>query len=52
VVLISSEVEEVLGLAHRVLVLRGGELVEELNGDLATEDDVLHAAFATGAVAS
>jgi simple sugar transport system ATP-binding protein/ribose transport system ATP-binding protein len=51
VVLISSEVEEVLGLAHRVLVLRGGELVAELDGDAATEDDVLHAAFATGAAA-
>jgi ABC-type sugar transport system ATPase subunit len=51
VVLISSEVEEVLGLAHRVLVMRGGELVAELDGD-ATEDDVLHAAFATTEVAS
>lgn len=46
VVLISSEVEEVLGLAHRVLVLRTGRLVAELNGD-ASEDDVLRAAFAT-----
>jgi simple sugar transport system ATP-binding protein/ribose transport system ATP-binding protein len=50
VVLISSEVEEVLGLAHRVLVLRGGAVVAELDGDEATEDDVLHAAFATGGV--
>jgi ABC-type sugar transport system ATPase subunit len=51
VVLISSEVEEVLGLAHRVLVLRGGALVSELQGN-ATEDDVLHAAFATEGIST
>jgi ABC-type sugar transport system ATPase subunit len=51
VLLISSEIEEVLGLAHRVLVIRGGRLVAEFDGRVATEDDVLHAAFATGGAA-
>jgi simple sugar transport system ATP-binding protein/ribose transport system ATP-binding protein len=47
VLLISSEHEEVLGLAHRVLVMRGGRIVAELDGPAMTEDAVLHAAFAT-----
>jgi len=47
VLLISSEIEEVLGLAHRVLVMRGGRVVEELVGDEATEERVMRAAFAT-----
>jgi simple sugar transport system ATP-binding protein/ribose transport system ATP-binding protein len=47
VLLISSEHEEVLGLAHRVLVMRGGRIVAELEGSSMTEDAVLHAAFAT-----
>jgi ABC-type sugar transport system ATPase subunit len=46
VLLISSEIEEVLGLAHRVLVMRGGRVVEELAGDEATEERVMRAAFA------
>jgi simple sugar transport system ATP-binding protein/ribose transport system ATP-binding protein len=47
VLLISSEHEEVLGLAHRVLVMRAGRIVGEFDGRTATADDVLHAAFAT-----
>jgi ABC-type sugar transport system ATPase subunit len=46
VLVISSDVEEVLGLAHRVLVVRGGRVVDELTGDRMTEEDVLRAAFA------
>jgi ABC-type sugar transport system ATPase subunit len=45
--LISSEHEEVLGLAHRVLVMRGGRIVAEFAGEQMTEDAVLRAAFAT-----
>jgi len=45
VVVISSDVEEVLGLAHRVLVMRGGRIVAELAGERMTEQDVLTAAF-------
>ena len=32
ILLISNEVEEILGLAHRVLVMRAGRLVAELAG--------------------
>jgi rhamnose transport system ATP-binding protein len=46
VLLISSELEEVLGLAHRVLVMRAGRIVGELAGDQMTESAVLAAAFA------
>ena len=45
VLLISSEIEEILGLAHRVLVMRRGRLVAELSGDEITESAVLAAAF-------
>lgn len=45
VLLISSEIEEVLGLAHRVLVMRRGRLVEELAGEAATQETVMQAAF-------
>jgi ABC-type sugar transport system ATPase subunit len=47
VLLISSELEEVLGLAHRVLVMRGGRIVRHLDGDEMTEDAIMSAAFAT-----
>jgi ABC-type sugar transport system ATPase subunit len=45
VLVISSDVEEVIGLAHRVLVVRGGRIVDELVGHRMTEQNVLHAAF-------
>ena len=45
VLLISSDVEEILGLAHRVLVMRAGRIAAELNGDDITEAAVLGAAF-------
>jgi ABC-type sugar transport system ATPase subunit len=47
VVLISSELEEVIGLAHRVLVVREGRIVKELIGDAIDEEAMLQAAFAT-----
>jgi ribose transport system ATP-binding protein len=46
VLLISSELEEVLGLAHRVLVMRAGRIAGELAGEQMTESAVLAAAFA------
>jgi simple sugar transport system ATP-binding protein/ribose transport system ATP-binding protein len=52
VLLISSEVEEVLGLAHRVLVMRAGRISAVLEGARMTEGALLEAAFATDAVAS
>jgi rhamnose transport system ATP-binding protein len=45
VLLISSDLEEVLGLSHRILVMRAGQIVAELDGGTATEHDVLDAAF-------
>jgi ABC-type sugar transport system ATPase subunit len=47
VLMISSEHEEVLGLAHRVLVMRNGRIVAEFTQETMSEDAVLHAAFAT-----
>jgi simple sugar transport system ATP-binding protein/ribose transport system ATP-binding protein len=46
IVVISSELEEVLGLAHRVLVMRHGRIVAELTGPEMNEQSVLAAAFA------
>ncbi len=45
VLLISSDVEEILGLSRRVLVMRSGQMVAELDGMTATEHEVLEAAF-------
>ncbi len=45
ILLISSEVEELLGLAHRLLVMRAGRIVAQLEGESMTEDAVLNAAF-------
>jgi len=45
VVFISSELEEVLGLCHRVLVVRLGRIVAELSGAEANEENVMRAAF-------
>jgi ribose transport system ATP-binding protein len=41
VIVVSSEVEELLGLCTRILVMREGELVAELDGAEATELEVL-----------
>jgi rhamnose transport system ATP-binding protein len=45
VLLISSEVEEILGLAHRVLVMSRAQIVAELEGEEMTESAILAAAF-------
>jgi ABC-type sugar transport system ATPase subunit len=47
VIMISSELEEVIGLAHRVLVFRLGRVVAEFDGESVTEQDVLSAVFQT-----
>jgi ABC-type sugar transport system ATPase subunit len=49
ILLISNEVEEILGLAHRVLVMRKGRLVAELAGPDMTEEAIVGAAFGTTA---
>jgi rhamnose transport system ATP-binding protein len=50
VLMISSELPEVLGMADRVLVLREGRLIAELPRSAATEDSIMRAA--TGQVAA
>lgn len=49
ILLISSEMEEILGLAHRVFVMRYGHIVTELReSDYSlTEDNIMRAAFGT-----
>jgi ABC-type sugar transport system ATPase subunit len=47
VLLISSEMEEVLGLAHRVLVMRRGTITTEFGADPSL-DAVMEAAFGLG----
>ena len=46
IIVISSELEEVLGLAHRTLVMRHGSFTADLSGDDMNEQAVLAAAFA------
>ncbi len=52
VILISSELEEVLGLAHRILVMRRGRIVAHLAGEDMTENAILRAAFADESAAA
>jgi ABC-type sugar transport system ATPase subunit len=46
IMIISSDIEELLGLAHRIVVMRAGRVVAELTGEDMTEERVLKAAFA------
>lgn len=45
VLLISSELEEFFGLAHRTLVVRSGRIVDELPREQADEEAIMRAAF-------
>jgi ABC-type sugar transport system ATPase subunit len=45
ILLISNEMEEILGLAHRVVVMRAGRVVAELSEDRITEEAILAASF-------
>ncbi len=49
ILLVSSEMEEILGLAHRVLVMREGKINAEFSATdgTLTEDNVMRAAFGT-----
>ncbi len=49
VLFVSSEMEEVLGLADRVLVLHEGRLAGEIVSDAASEEAVMHLATGGGA---
>jgi ribose transport system ATP-binding protein len=43
-ILISSELNEVIGLSHRIAVMRAGRIVTTMNAAEATEEMVMHAA--------
>jgi ABC-type sugar transport system ATPase subunit len=43
-VMISSEMNELLGMCHRIGVMRMGRLVTILDGERATEEQIIHAA--------
>jgi simple sugar transport system ATP-binding protein/ribose transport system ATP-binding protein len=47
IILISSELEEVIGLAHRVIAMRLGVVTGVFDGENVTERQVLDAIFAT-----
>lgn len=53
ILLISSEIEEIMGLAHRVLVMRLGRIVAEVKGDGGQLDQhaIMRAAFGAEAPA-
>jgi ribose transport system ATP-binding protein len=44
VLMISSELPEVLGISDRILVMREGRVAGEFARDEATQDDIMHAA--------
>ena len=46
VIVISSEMQEVIGICDRVLVMRNGRIVGEVSGDRMTEDEIV--VLATG----
>ena len=46
ILLISSELEELIGLCHRVLVMRDRHVAGELTGDRVNEEDIIY--LATG----
>ncbi|WP_423915769.1 sugar ABC transporter ATP-binding protein [Candidatus Poriferisodalis sp.] len=48
VLLVSSELDEVIGTCHRALVMRSGRIVAEFVGDDIVEANLLAAAFGTG----
>ncbi len=45
ILFISSDIEEIIGLAHRVLVMRQGSIVASFDNDEIAEAAIMHAAF-------
>jgi ABC-type sugar transport system ATPase subunit len=52
IILVSSEIEEVLGLAHRVAVMRNGRIVGELDGPDISKEAVMRVAFGSDAASA
>lgn len=49
ILVISSDLPEAIGIADRVLVVRGGQIVQELTADQATEENVMRHAVGASA---
>ncbi|MCF6112146.1 sugar ABC transporter ATP-binding protein [Mesorhizobium muleiense] len=49
ILLISSEMPELLGLSDRILVMQGGHITGEADGSTATEEQILNLAMQAGA---
>jgi len=45
IILVSSEISEILGLAHQIVVLHNGEVQAILNGDHTNEEEILQFTF-------
>lgn len=45
VILISSDLDEVIGLSHRVIAISRGRIVKTFSGDEIREDRIMHAIF-------
>ncbi|MBU1174509.1 MAG: sugar ABC transporter ATP-binding protein [Alphaproteobacteria bacterium] len=41
ILLVSSELQEIIGLSHRVMVMRGGRIAGELSGDDINEEQIV-----------
>ena len=52
VIVISSEMGELIGLCHRILVMRGGRIVGEIEGEAMTEQAIVVHATGVGAAAA
>ena len=52
VLLISSELEELLGLAHRIVVFRKGMVVDEVEADSTERERIMTAAFGAAEVSA
>jgi ribose transport system ATP-binding protein len=46
VVLISSELEEIIGMCDRVMVMKDGRIVGEVEGERINEEEIMY--YATG----
>ncbi len=44
VMMVSSDLPEVLGVSDRILVMRAGKIVAEFSREEATQDNIMHAA--------
>ena len=47
IILVSSELPEILGLSHRILVMREGRVTGELDRDSATQEKIMALAAQT-----